>query len=193
VRDPQHSPFGRAFARIIVPLRHEFPHLTLGVVHSEAINASTLSIPNEKGGFMCFTDSLINMLGDEDEIAFVMAHEVGHALDRQQPCPYDKANADARVRASISTSAHTEETAEQRICEKRADEIGFNLFVQAGYSPYAAGGAFGRLEMFSGEVGTGFFDRMAAIGNNHPITPDRIKDMHQMLASYCQLNPHRCQ
>ena len=36
------------------------------------------------------------------------------------------------------------------------------------------------------------FARIQAMASNHPISPDRIKDLSRMLASYCQLNPARC-
>ena len=174
---------------VIAPARHVAPYTTIGVVNSDVINAFTFPIPNQRGGIVCLTRGIINLMSNEDELASVTAHEVGHALDCDPPCPYSPNKV---KNVSILQSPVQAELAAQRICEKRADEIGFNLLVQAGYNPYAAGGAFGRLEMFTGDTSTGFFARIQAMASNHPISPDRIKDLSRMLASYCQLNPARC-
>ena len=179
----------KVFQRIIAPARHVAPYTTIGVVNSDVINAFTFPIPNQRGGIVCLTRGIINLMSNEDELASVTAHEVGHALDCDPPCPYSPNKV---KNVSILQSPVQAELAAQRICEKRADEIGFNLLVQAGYNPYAAGGAFGRLEMFTGDTSTGFFARIQAMASNHPISPDRIKDLSRMLASYCQLNPARC-
>jgi hypothetical protein len=71
--------------------------------------------------------------------------------------------------------------AEQRTCESRADTIGFAMFTDAGYNPFDAAEAFGRLEMYSGDVSSGIVARLAALGRAHPMTPDRIAHMRTLL------------
>jgi predicted Zn-dependent protease len=65
--------------------------------------------------------------------------------------------------------------AEQKACENRADEIGFDIFTAAGYNAFDAAGGFGRLEMLLGD--TGLLGRLAFLGSDHPMTPDRIRHM----------------
>jgi len=75
---------------------------------------------------------------------------------------------------------------EQRTCEARADEIGFRIFTAAGYNPFDAAGAFGRIEMLLGDTSTGVLGRLAALGSDHPITPDRIRHMRALLIQQMQ-------
>jgi predicted Zn-dependent protease len=113
---------------------------------------------------------MIRFMGNEDEIAFIIAHELGHALD-------DGCKAPPGIR-------HT--AYEQVQCETRADEIGYQLLRRAGYSPYAAAGAFGRLEMYSGDTHTGIIGWFRQIASDHPITPRRIENMRKLLLKEVQ-------
>ena len=81
-----------------------------------------------------------------------------------------------------------------RACEARADEIGFKILVQAGYNPFAMGGAFGRLEALKGDTRTNLLARLTnTFTSTHPMTPDRIQTIHRMIADYfCRLNPATC-
>jgi predicted Zn-dependent protease len=83
-------------------------------------------------------------------------------------------------------AAAATQLATQRSCEARADAIGFHIFTASGYNPFDAAGAFGRLEMYMGDNSTGVFARLAAMGSNHPMTPDRIKHMRFRLINYGQ-------
>jgi predicted Zn-dependent protease len=70
---------------------------------------------------------------------------------------------------------------EQQGCESRADTIGFRILRAAGYSPYDAAGALGRLEMYFGDTNTGVLARLSAMASDHPMTPDRLKHMRALL------------
>lgn len=72
-------------------------------------------------------------------------------------------------------------------CEARADSFGFAITIRAGYNPFAFAGFFGRVEMAYGQTDSGLLSRLAnAISSNHPITPDRIEHLRQMLITYLQ-------
>jgi predicted Zn-dependent protease len=62
--------------------------------------------------------------------------------------------------------------------------VGFDLLVKSGFSPFEAGAAFGKLEMYSGDTKTGLGAQLQTLGKNHPMTPDRVQHMHDMLNQY---------
>jgi predicted Zn-dependent protease len=133
-------------------------------VKSPVINAWTI-VGDTKKSMVCMPTGFIDFLSGDGEIAFVMGHEIGHAVD--QAC--------MRTR---------KDKAEQRVCEARADAVGFDLLVKSGFSPYDAAAAFGKIEMYSGDTKTGMGAKLLALGNSHPMTPDRIEHMHNMLTQY---------
>lgn len=130
-------------------------------------------------------------MGEADgELAFITAHEIGHAVD--DVCKSTAGRASVTPPTITGTLSGLlggngrNPIAEQRTCELRADEIGFAIFTKAEYNPYDAAGAFGRLEMYSGDTSTGVLARLAAIGKDHPITPDRIHHMRILLTQRTQ-------
>jgi len=56
--------------------------------------------------------------------------------------------------------------------------------VKSGFSAYEASAAFGKLEMYTGDINTDQRAQLQALNNDHPMTPDRIKQMRAMLAQY---------
>ena len=142
---------------------------------------------------------MVHFMGDaEGELAFIIAHEVGHTVD--DVCKTDGGRvAVANSRGSLGAlfggllggaqgAASASRISQQQGCEARADEIGFFIFTHSGYNPYDAAGAFGRLEMYLGETSTGLFARLNAMGSDHPMTPDRIENMRTLLIRYAQQN-----
>jgi len=94
------------------------------------------------------------------------ASEMGHAVD--QACK----------------GANKNDMAVRRTCESRADAVGFDLLMKSGFSPYDTGAAFGKLEMYSGDIKTGVQAQLQALGRDHPMTPDRVQHMRDMLTQY---------
>jgi cytochrome c6 len=148
------------------------------VISSDQINAWTIPSTKERGGgIICFPTGMIRFLADApSEVAAVIAHEMGHAIDNSCRTP----------------PGYKHTPTEQRVCESKADTIGFAIMVAAGHSPFAMAGAFGRLEMFSGDTQTGLFARLKGLLENHPITPDRIQRLHNLIINFCAKNPGRC-
>jgi len=129
----------------------------------------------------------------EGELAFVIAHEVGHLADQAF---YGISNTGglklgqpgAGLGASLGTYGAT---ANSRTCERRADEIGVQFIAAADYNPFDAAAFFGRLMMYQGQTGMlqNFFARFTS---DHPIDQDRIADIRCMITGYCQQNPPAC-
>jgi Peptidase family M48 len=171
---PGMGAFLRSTKRLMPIFQSEFPHdrLIIALISSDVVNAWTYPhwIPSQGDenhpspvSLICVTTVFIDFASDEDELAFFIGHEIGHTVD--EAC---------RLR--------TQRTREnQTVCETRADETGYKLMRQAGYSPYAAAGAFGRWEMYTGDTATGIVGSFLQMQSDHPITPRRIENMRRML------------
>jgi len=162
----------------------------LAVVDSNVINAST-NFLSSRSSLICIPTGIVRFMGDsQGEMAFVYAHELGHALDNTCKSNVGRAQiAPPTVSGALNKlfgGSGRNPIAEQRACENRADEIGFAIFTDAGYDPFDAAGAFGRLELLLGDTSTGIFGRLAAMGNDHPMTPDRIRHMRALLIAELQ-------
>jgi predicted Zn-dependent protease len=161
------------------------PRIHVAVVDSDVINAWEKDLGPQES-LICVPVSMIRFMGDgEGEMAFIFAHETGHALDRtcksaegrEQITPPSFGSA----LSNLLGGSGRDLLAEQRTCESRADAIGFAIFTKAGYNPYDAAGAFGRLEMYNGD--SGVLSKLMAFANDHPMTPDRIAHMRKLLSS----------
>ena len=161
------------------------PRIHVAIVESGVINAWNQNL-NPRESLICIPVGLFRFMGDgEGEMAFIFAHETGHAIDtacktstgRAEVTPPTLSGALDRLLGGSGRNA----LAENRTCEARADAIGFALFTGAGYNPFDAAGAFGRLEMLSGDISTGAVARLLALGKTHPMTPDRIAHMRGLL------------
>ncbi len=157
----------------------------VAVVGSNVINAWENNL-NPRVALICVPTTFVRFMGDgEGEMAFIYAHELGHALDdtcksdsgRAQVAPPTISGALDRLLGGSGRNG----LVEQKACENRADEIGFAIFTAAGYNPFDAAGGFGRLEMLTGQTSTGIVGRLAALGSDHPMTPLRIQHMHALL------------
>lgn len=166
------------------------------VVSSNVINAWTVRF-NMSDSLICVPDAMAHFMGDaEGELAFILSHEIGHALDDQCKTQAGRL-AVAQSRGSLGATlgglfggergaAAASRLSQQKGCEERADEIGFYLFTLSGYNPFDAAGAFGRLEMYMGDTRTGVLARLSALSSDHPMTPDRISHMRTLLIAYAR-------
>jgi predicted Zn-dependent protease len=114
---------------------------------------------------------------DEGELAFVISHEIGHLQDRT--CP--------QLAAQMRITAE----GRSRFCEARADEIGVQYLVGAGYNPFDAAAFFGRLMMFQGDTGllSNLVNRFLF---DHPLNVERIGDLRRTLQAFCAQDPRYC-
>jgi Zn-dependent protease with chaperone function len=54
---------------------------------------------------------------------------------------------------------------------------------RAGYDPNDAVTALAEISIYLGDTSAGPFARLAALGKDHPITPDRIRHIRKLIAS----------
>jgi len=130
------------------------PHrFTCTVLRSDEVNAFVLP-----GGFIFLTDAMVNHCkGNEDELAFIIAHEMahvvkGHAFDRMIAAHSIQVISKwLRVGGLLQTVAKQAtmkflETQYSRDNEHEADDFGIRLATVAGYDPKGAIHMFERLK-----------------------------------------------
>src|SRR5579864_457855 len=169
--DPlQDSAFVQSTQRLVPIFEATYPSERLLIVlsASEQINAWAIGSWKPHNHLVCVPLAFAEFMGNEDELAFMIGHEIGHTRDPNPLCG--------------SYRSYVQLAREQQVaCESRADEIGYWFLRQAGYSPFAAAGGFGRLEMYSGDTQTGLTGLFHQMSINHPITPKRIENLRRML------------
>ena len=130
------------------------PHrFTCTVIRSEEVNAFVLP-----GGYIFLTDAIVNHCErNEDELAFIIAHEMGHVVKGHA---FDRMIADhsiqviskwLRVGGLIGAAAKQAtlkflNTQYSRDNEHEADDFGIRLTMAAGYDPKGAARMFERLK-----------------------------------------------
>jgi hypothetical protein len=107
---------------------------------------------------------------DRDAIAAVIAHEVGHLVDKY--C--------GTIGQNIIATAGS--TMLQQVCEKHADNIGIQYVVGAGFNPNGFVSTFQTLQRYAP---TATSTRYSA---NHPINADRITNVGLALRELCKEN-----
>jgi predicted Zn-dependent protease len=141
-----------------------------------------------KTSLICVPVALVHAMGGrEGELAFVLAHEMGHATDDRCRSREERARAaneskSGALLALLFGGGDGDGVRDQRVCESRADELGVNSISRAGYDPEDAALALGRLATYWGDTSTGPLRRLAALGKDHPITPDRIRRIRKLIA-----------
>ena len=165
-----HTAFVESSERLVPIFQSTYPGERLVIVlsGSNRINSWALGSWVPHNHLVCIPVAFADFMTDEDELAFLIGHEIGHTRDPSPLCG--------------SVQAYAQLNREQKVaCESRADEIGYWFLRQAGYSPYAAAGAFGRIEMYSGDTQTGILGLFRQMNIDHPITPKRIENMRRLL------------
>ena len=188
---PEFENVHRIQRRLESVVHHDRPrHIYIAVIDSKDINAWDHNFGMNES-MICIPTAFVHFMGDaEGEMAFFVAHEMGHALD--DTCKTANGRAQVAARANPLTRLFARPRVnEQRSCEKRADEIAFHLFTAAGYNPYDAAAAFGRLAMYLGDTSTGVFARLGNLAGDHPMTPDRIKHMRELLIAQAAAGENR--
>ena len=168
--------------------------LTLVVVHDKAFNA--FAVP---GGVVGVHDGLLRYSQVEDELASVLAHELGHLSQshfergqEQRQSSMRKAlfgllagialigsDADAGLAAIAASQAAAIDSGLRysRRFEREADRVAIATLANAGWSPDAVPAMFERLQR------SARFDRdIPAFLRTHPVTAERISDSRNRAA-----------
>ena len=157
------------------------------VVNTREVNA--FAVP---GGFIYVNRGLIDLAQSEDEVAAVVAHEIGHVIARHATRQISKqlllqgillgavtaANAKSKKWADIAAVAGGIGTMlaalkYSRNDEYQADALALQMLQGAGYSPGGLVSFFGRMDD-SARRGSGAWNWLAVV-STHPPTRERIR------------------
>lgn len=154
------------------------------LIDKDEINAFTTP-----GGNIYFYTGLLNILPTDEQVASVLAHEIGHCAARhtikkfQAAMGYDligsiilgQVGGQAKELASLSSGMimNIVFSAYGRKDEYEADRLGIKYLSMAGYDPYASVEALEALHRESGDGGAPLVLR------SHPYLTDRIKAVRQ--------------
>jgi len=159
------------------------------IVNTDVVNAFALP-----GGFIYVNRGIIEHADKMDELAGVMAHEIGHVVKRhsvKQMQQAQGANVGVTL-ACILTNVCESQVGQTAINvggtlvfakfsredEAEADEEGFSYLVKAGISPQGMVSFFQKLlEMEQTSGGSS----VPAWFSDHPLTQDRISDIQNMI------------
>lgn len=154
---------------------------TFGVLDSDNVNA--FAAP---GGYIFVTMGLMRVLGSEAELAGVLAHEIGHVVEKHHLAALrkssglgiagelasyavksqDRALADKLIRAS--TGLYTKGL--DKGDEYAADRFGVVVAARAGYDPYGLLASLQTLERLNAQD-----SRLALMFKTHPAPRDRLE------------------
>ena len=156
--------------------------LRVAVLHEEAPNA--MAVP---GGTILVTTGLLEMAGSENELAFVIGHELGHFYHRHSMKRIGRSIAWMVAVYAIAgeagaflapggmrTISRLMERGFGRSQESQSDRFGLDL-VHAEYGHI--GGATNFFSQLP-DVGSGTLGRVASYMSTHPLSEDRIAAMH---------------
>ena len=154
------------------------------IVHGDRPNAFALP-----GGYIFVTESIIELCTKEDEVAFILSHEMahvvrGHAMKRIiSSSAISTAARAAPIRGSIARWFKTVgisflESAYSRETENQADALALRLSAAAGYDPRAAISLFQRIHGIKTDDNTG---NAGYYFGTHPPFNERIREINYQL------------
>jgi predicted Zn-dependent protease len=155
---------------------YEMPHFFIQISNKPGINAFALVAEHT----IVLQYDLVRILKDSrGELAFVIAHEIGHVEDvncRQRG-----------ARQGLSGPAL------QRMCETTADFIGLEYIMAAGYNPSDAAAVMGRL-ILANTAGEGTITGilLGRFKSDHPVDIDRIQRITTYANTICAQRPEIC-
>lgn len=148
------------------------------------------------GGAMCVNKGALDVL-DDDELAYVMAHELTHGEKRHSVAGVkkqvglvtavdiylsDNPSLGALLLGDIAAN-YVSNAVFTKDQEKQADDIGFDYLVDAGYNPGAAAASMQVLYNKYGNSAPSGIKAVIAPGN-HPATSDRINKNVKRMYEY---------
>ena len=147
---------------------------SVGILQSRQINAMALP-----GGTILVTTALLDSVDSENELAFVLAHELGHFHNRDALKGLGRGLVGALVLSFIGRSTQTlniaintiSKSSYSRRAELKADAFGLEL-MQATY-----GTVSGSTELFKKFAENEDIDLFSLYNRSHPFSNQRVNDM----------------
>lgn len=191
--DPQVSQMlNRIGRRLAACVANKSRRFNFEPVHAAEPNAFALP-----GGFVFITSSLIELCRhDQDEVAFILGHEMahvirGHAMNRIiSNSAIAAASRAAPIRGALSgwlrkVGVQFLESAYSQDMEFEADELGVRLAAAAGYDPRAGIQLLSRLA--KPDTTEGRFD-LSVYFSSHPPFNERVNNISDLLRKYRRRN-----
>ncbi len=148
-----------------------------GVVKSDAINAFAMP-----GGYVLLAAGLLKTLDSEDELAFIVAHEIAHVARRHYYQVVQRqrlAEQAAKGLQAVSQDGDTAKLAQasgqvyarglDKGAEFEADRLGVEIMTRAGYDPAAAFSVLEKLQRLKGDD-----PRAELLFSTHPSPAERL-------------------
>lgn len=151
------------------------------------------------GGYLGVHLGLIAVVSSRDELASVLAHELSHVTQRHiarqmeaqgRMTPWvigslilgalaasKSPQATQALVVGGQAAAMQSQLSYSRDMEREADRIGFGVLSEAGYDPRGFVTMFGKLQQAAGVNDNGSYPYL----RSHPLTTERIADMHSRL------------
>ena len=161
--------------------------VSIRIIESGDLNAFTLP-----GGHMYINSGMLRLTESEAELAFVVAHELGHVAARHAtreasrdqltklgsfPLSVVGGWTGAALRQASGPGSKLGLLKGARDFELQADRLGVEYLESAGYDPEAAIDVFERIEVSERKTPR----KIARLGGDHPITSDRIEQAQKHL------------
>lgn len=166
-----------------VAARSGYPFTFHVLADPNTVNAFALP-----GGPIFITLALLSRLDNEDQLAGVLAHEVGHVIARHSAERLAKQELTAGLTGAVVMGAGSYEMARVaqmvgsfvtmkygRDDELEADRLGLCLMAEAGYEPRALSGVMHILAKASGG------SRMPEFASTHPSSANRVQQIEALL------------
>ncbi len=150
---------------------------------SKRMGANAVALP---GGIIVITDDMVSLAESDDEIAAVLAHEIGHIELRHAMKEVMEGSVLAVIAGVVTNDASSytvavaglpallAETKYSRTCESEADEFAFQLLKRHHISPAAFASLMEKLSKSDDDD-----ERYASFLSTHPVTADRVKRARQ--------------
>ena len=158
------------------------------------------------GGRVYLSRKMVAYLRNEDELAGVLGHELGHLAARQQALDMSRAFREVLGIKSLSADEdlfglynelvervrlkkiHASPSGEEEKSQKVADQLGVQAVARAGYSPQSFPDFMDRLMETKGKTGNWFTDIFGATPPNSKRLREALKDVTNLPASCVEQN-----
>ena len=155
----------------------------IGVIKSDAINAFAMP-----GGFILLSKGLLKGLDSEDELAFVLSHEVAHVVRKHHYLVVQRQRLAEQAAKGLQSVTQDNDTAKlaqasgqiyarglDKSAEFEADRLGVELMTRAGYDPAAALNVLEKLQRYKGDD-----PRAELLFSTHPSPMERMDQLLQV-------------
>jgi beta-barrel assembly-enhancing protease len=199
LEDPESTEYIQALgSRIGAAVQDGDQQLTLFMLRDQSVNASALP-----GGFIVVNAGLVLLTGTESELAGVVAHEVGHVMQRHivRAVEAQGRNSLTNIAAVLGAvligalsgspevapglialaqgAAMQQQINFTRMEEHEADRVGIGYLAAAGFDPNGMAGAFAMMMRQRGSVE----DYVPALLLTHPVDTVRVAEARARVAS----------